>query len=441
MLDPTLFDRFTMGFSLSVHIVIAVIGVVLPVLIIISDYLWLRNNDNYYKVLSGRLTTAFVILFAIGTASGMLVAINLLFLWPNFMALVGQVAMSPVYLEVFAFFTESIFLTVYIFYRDVFRSRYARIIVMIPVAIGAAMSAVLITVLNSFMNTPVGFNIPVYLQNGTITNVDPFAAFSAPAVGIEVSHVLATSYFAGAGIFVAFFALMLLYDRDKKLRIYHTKALKVSFIVMVIGVVLSLITGVLSIEGLYSIQPEKFAAIEMNLNSTAHAPEIIGGIYQNGSISYALLVPDLQSILATGSPSGAVPGLNQFPRNTWPPLIIHVLFDFMVIAGACTGLFLSIVFLLFALKRKVFENGFTLKLLVLSGIISVVLLENGWMVDEIGRQPWIIYNVMTVSQAANTSLSIVPIATLIVAIYLLVIPLTYLALTRVFKERRLDKEL
>jgi cytochrome d ubiquinol oxidase subunit I len=120
----------------------------------------------------------------------MLVAINLLVLWPKFMQLVGQVAISSVNIEVLVFFAEAIFLTAYLFYRDAFANRNVRLVLMLFVSVAAAMSGVLITTLNSFMNTPVGFNIPAYLNNGTVTDVTPFAVLSAPAAGISVLLVV-----------------------------------------------------------------------------------------------------------------------------------------------------------------------------------------------------------------------------------------------------------
>lgn len=441
-LDPGFFDRFTMGFSLAIHIILAVIGVALPVIILTSEYLGIRYEDKEYRVLSKRLTTAFLIFFAIGTASGTLVAINLFFLWPSFMALVGKVAILPVYMEVFAFFTETIFLAIYLYSSDFFRNKYYHIFLMLLIAIGAAASAAFITVLNSFMNTPVGFNISTFLQNGTLAQINPLAVFTAPAVGIEVSHVLATSYFAGTAIFLAYFAYSFLRNRKPVERLYYSKAVRLTFAITLIAALASVVTGTYSIRALAGIQPEKFAAIELDINTSTYAPEIIGGIYAGNTIKYGLTIPGLQSFMETDKFSGAVPTLDEFPRSTWPPLIIHDMFDFMVFLGFGIGMFLILVLAYYYLKdKKIFENRVILKLLVATGIFAVILLENGWMVDEFGRQPWIIYNVMTVQSAANTSTAIIPIAIMIVALYAVIIPVTYYFLRRIFAGRDLSREL
>ncbi len=441
MLDAILFDRFAMAFSLSVHIVLAVIGIALPVIILLAEYLAVRYNDRHYRVLAKRLSIVFLVFFAVGTASGILVAANLFFLWPGFMALVSKVAIAPVYAEVFAFFTESIFLALYFYSDKVFKNRYAHLSLMALVALGAVSSAMFITILNAFMNTPAGFNIPAYLASGNVTGIDPGAVFTSSSAGIEVAHVIATSYFAGALIFLAYFAYMLLKARSDGEKEYYKKAVKLIFAIAMISTFAAAITGVLSIETLYTTQPEKFAAMELDLNATAYAPELLFGFYSNNSVVGDVPIPNLQSILATGSPAGTVPGLNQFPKSTWPPLIIHDMFDFMVLMGFGAAGFFLFVFGLHVLRRKVFSNRIVLKLFVVAGALAVILLENGWMVDEFGRQPWIIYTVMTVQQAANPSTSIIPIAVLIVLTYAVVIPMTLIVLRRIFSKRDLVAEL
>lgn len=440
-MDPIVFDRFTMAFSLAVHIVLAVIGVALPVIILLAEYLGIRYNDKEYKVMAKRLTTALLILFAVGTASGMLVAVNLFFLWPNFAALVSKVAILPVYAEVFAFFSESIFLALYIYSSDFFKNKYIHMMMMVIAALGAAASAALITVLNAFMNTPVGFNIQTYLNTGAITNIMPLSVFFSPSAGIEVAHVIATSYFAGSGIFLGYFAYRFLKAKGERERTYYQKAVKLVFCLAVISTFFAVITGILSIESLYHVQPEKYAAIELDINPISHAPEIIGGIYANNTIKDAIFVQNLQSILATGSANGTVPGLSQYPADTWPPLFIHDLFDLMFFAGVAIGIFLLIILIIYIKIRTILTNKLVLKLLIAVAALSVLLLENGWMVDEIGRQPWIIYNVMTVQQAANMSTAIIPIAIIIVVLYAIMLPFTFLVLRKVFSKRKLSTEL
>ncbi|MGD0728939.1 MAG: cytochrome ubiquinol oxidase subunit I [Candidatus Micrarchaeaceae archaeon] len=441
MLFIVLFDRFLMAFALAIHIVLASIGMALPVIILIAEYLSIKKNDNDYKILAKRLSIIFIVLFAIGTASGILVAINILVLWPKFMALVSQVAILPFYIETFAFFLEAIFIAIYFYSWDSFKGKYTHLIAGIPIAIGAALSAVLITMINAFMNTPNGFNISNYLKTGIITNVQPWAVFFTPSTWTEIFHVLSSSYTAGSLIFAALFGYMLLRSRDENKSRYYKKALTLFLMVGLIATFFSVISGLQSLKQLVTIQPEKYAAIEGNIQSQSHAPERIGGFPVNGTLKYFIPIPNLQSILATGSANGTVPGLASYNESTWPPLIVHPMFDFMFFMAILLGLILIIWFVLQLLKKNPLSNKLMLKAIIFAGILSVLILEDGWVLAELGRQPWIIYNVMTVSQAANYSPSILPVGFAILAFYVLVIPVTVLAIRKLLKERPLENEL
>ncbi len=434
------FDRFLMGFSLGVHIILAVIGIVLPVIIVAAEVVGIKRKDPYYTRIAKRLTTMLIIFFAVGTASGTLVALELLFLWPKFMVLVGHVAILSLYVEVFAFFLEAIFLGVYVYSWDKFKNRYAHAFTGVLVALGAVLSAVFITMLNAFMNTPVGFNIPEYLKTGIIADVNPLAVFLTPSTLIEVAHVVSTSYFAGGFIFILYFAYRMLKSTGDE-RLHYRKGLNIAFSITLIATFFAVITGILSISGLYSFQPEKYAAMELDLVPQTHAPELLGGFYSNGTIKGVIAkIPNLQSILATGTANGSVPGLSSYPVSTWPPLIVHFMFDTMVGLGFGFGLLMLLIFIALILKMHPFDRKWLLYILILAGIVAVFLLELGWATAEIGRQPWIVYNVMLVSQAANTSPGIIPIAMFFVAFYIVVIPFSVLIIKRLLRDRPITQE-
>ncbi len=435
------FDRFLMGFSLGVHIILAVIGIALPAIIVAAEIVGIKKKDPYYIRVAKRLTTMLVIFFAVGTASGTLVALELLFLWPKFMVLVSHVAILTIYIEVFAFFLEAIFLGVYVYSWDKFKNKYMHAFSGVLVALGAVLSAVFITMLNAFMNTPVGFNISEYIKTGLITNVNPLAVFTTPSTLVEVAHVVSTSYFAGGFVFILYFAYRMLKSSGDE-RLHYRKGLNIAFSLTLIATFFAVITGILSISGLYSFQPEKYAAMELDLVPQTHAPELLGGFYSNGTIKGIIAsIPNLQSILATGSANGSVPGLSSYPASTWPPLIVHFMFDAIVGLGFGFGIVMLAIFAMLILKMHPFERRWLLWLLILAGIVAVFLLELGWATAELGRQPWIVYNVMTVTQAANTSPSIIPLAIFFVVFYILVLPFTVLVIKRLLKDRPITKEL
>lgn len=441
---PFFFDRFAFAFSLASHIILASVGIALPLIIFFAEIIAIKNKDKHFALLARRMTLVLIILFALGTASGMVVATELLFLWPSFMALVGQTSIMSLFVEVGAFFIEALALAIYFYFDSKFKNRYAHAALMGIVAIGAAASGVLITTLNAFMNTPVGFNIQQYLSNGIITGVQPFAVFTSPAAFMEVTHVLATSYFAGTFIFIAFFAWHLMKSRTKEERTYHRKAIELALVIGVFATFFAIYTGLYSISTLYHVQPEKYAAIEGNFApNQSYAPENIFGIPSaNGtSIVGGINITDLQSELATGYPNGTVPGLDQFPQSTWPPLFVHDMFDILVLGAALAALVLLAIMFLILIERKPIDNHKVLWLLIAMGVLAVALLENGWVMAELARQPWIVYNVMLVSQAANYSPSIIPIAIMFVAFYIFAFPFIGYLINRVFKHGKPEDEL
>ncbi|MDE1865881.1 MAG: cytochrome ubiquinol oxidase subunit I [Candidatus Micrarchaeota archaeon] len=443
MVPVVMFDRFLMGFSLFVHIILASLGIALPVIMLSAEYLGVRRNDRHYSTLARRLAIAFVVLFAIGTASGILVAVEMLVLWPKFMQLVSQVAILPFYIEVFAFFVETIFIGIYFYSWDKFKNKYLHILSGVPIAVAAVLSGVLITILNAFMNTPGSvFNEPAFIANGTVTGVHPFAVFYTPSAGMEVLHAISSTYFAGAFVFLAFMAFMLLRTTDISKRTYFKKGLTLALILCVLATLLSIYSGINSIATLQHVQPEKYAAIEGNLfHNMSHAPEKIGGFPINGTLKYYVNMTDMQSILAGGSPAAIVPGLLNYSRSTWPPLIVHPMFDFMFGMSLVVGFILFVTVILWLLKRDPLESRKILWLLVICGILAVLIMEDGWILSELGRQPWIIYNVMTVASVANYSSGALPATILIFAFYAIALPLVVILLRKIFRDRPLEAEL
>ena len=443
------FDRGLMGLSLAVHIILASLGMALPLIMVLAEIISIRKKDKDYEVLAKRISKIFLLFLGLGTASGILISVIMLVLWPNFMTLVSQVAILPFNFETVSFLLESLFVGIYFFSWGKMKGKYSHVLLGIPIVIGGMFSAVFITVANAWMNTPVGFSIKTYLTNGTLTNVNPMAVFSSPSAATEISHVVSTTYFMGVFIILAYFAIMLLRKSGEKEKKYYKKGIWLLIILATVFVLWSLESGHDSGTKLMIQQPEKYAALEADINQTAYAPEIIGGIpADNGTkVSGSLAdIPDLQSLLATGKESGTVPGLNEFNSSTWPPLYVHLEFDTMVIGGFAVAFMLALVIFLRLIKRdpvsdKTWWSRTILVLLAICGLVAILLVEAGWDMAETARQPWIIYDVMTVSQAANYSPSVLPLAIAITAFYIIVLPLSVVILRFMFRKNPLSKEL
>jgi cytochrome bd ubiquinol oxidase subunit I len=433
------FDRFLFAFTIASHILLVSVSIGLALLISVVELLSARTSDKYYAALARRLVRPFVVSFGVGTASGIVMAVELVNLFPGFMTLVSKTGVIAIfYVEIFAFFLETIFLVVYVYYGKGFRGRYTRWALTLPIAVGTLLSAVLIVMVNAWMNTPNGFNIGAYVATGAVTGVNPWAPFLTPSTGYEVLHVLAAVPLTGMMLIGGYFAYRYVRAAGSDERTLFLKGLRIAIAASVVLVILAVLSGVLEIEGLYQYQPLKYAAIELNPTPGTNLPVTLFGSVSGQSVVGGFQIPGLQGLITHHV---NLPGLSQYPSSEWPPLIIHDTFDVMVIAGAVLGLFLFVFALLWALGRRPYENRYLAYGVGAFSIVTALVMELGWATDEIGRQPWIVYNVMTVNQAANYSTALLVPGLVIVAFYLFLVPFTFYFMVRVFNGRPLEIDL
>lgn len=442
MVAMELFDRFLFAFTVGSHIILVTMSISLIVLISAAEFIGIRKGDAYYSALAERLTKVFVISFGVGTASGIVMAVELVNLFPVFMTLVSETGVISVfYAEVFAFFLETVALVMYVYYRNAFRGKYTHWILSLFVALGTIGSAVFITMVNSWMNSPNGFNLAQFIATGEVTGVLPYAPFITPTTWAQVAHVITTTVFTGTMLIGAYFAYKYLRSSEQVEKTFYQKGLKLAGIISMIGIVLSGITGSHEMGTLLQFQPLKYAALDLNLYPGSNMPERLFGFLQNGKFVWGLEVPNVQSLLATFETGiTTLPGLTQFPQSDWPPLYIHTTFDIMVTGGLLLGLFLFITFVLWITRRSPFSSRYILYGQGVMGALSLVVYELGWVTDEVGRQPWIVYNVMRTASAANYTTSLLLPGLFIVAFYIILIPMTFYFFGRVFNSRTVEQD-
>ena len=436
------FDRFLFAYTIGSHILLVTMSISIVLFIVILEGLFLRRKDPRYAELIHRLKKVFVISFGVGTASGIVMAVELVNLFPKFMTVVSMTgAINLFYTEVFAFFLETIALVVYVYFEGAFKWKYTNLTLSLLILIGTLLSAVFITMVNSWMNTPNGFNISEYYSSGVITGVQPWAPFLTASTLSQEMHVLTTTVFAGVMLSGAYFAYRYLREKNPEEKMLHRIMVRIASVTSIISVILVGASGSNEMADLLVNQPLKYAALDLNYNSGSNMPERLFGALQGGHYVWGLQIPGVQSLLASFETGKSVlPGLTDFSASYWPPLLVHTTFDVMVVGGLLLGLFLFIAFLFFVTKRDLLRNSIMVKGQVAFGLVAFLVYEIGWATDEIGRQPWIIYNALTVSQAANPSLGLLVPGYFIVAFYLLLIPLTFYFFARIFNSReREDK--
>jgi cytochrome d ubiquinol oxidase subunit I len=398
-MDNATLARATMGTSLGFHIVFAVLGVGLPLLMSVAEGLALWRRDEAWMVLARRWSKAFGILFAVGAVSGTVLSFELGLLWPRFMAFSGGIFGLPFSAEGFAFFIEAIFLGLYLYGWERL-SPVAHWLTSIPIALSGAASSLFVVMANAWMNTPVGFRLGA---DGQLAAVDPLAAALNPSTATEDPHMLVSAYVVTGFVVAAVYAAGMLRGRTD---IFHRRGLAAGMAMAAVAIVLAGVTGDASARFEYEAQPAKFAAMEGIYQTQRGAPIHIGGIPVDSQhrVLFAIEIPKALSFLATFDPNAEVRGLDSFPAADRPnPVLVHLSFDGMVGLGILIGLLAAAFWLMAILRRSVPTWRLLLQGLVAAGPASVAAMESGWFVTEFGRQPWIVYGIMRTSEAATTA--------------------------------------
>ncbi len=395
-MDDLLAARSLMAMSLGFHILFAAVGIALPLHMVIAEWLWLRTGEDVYLTLAKSWAKGASILFAVGAVSGTVLSFELGLLWPKFMGFAGGIIGMPFSLEGFMFFTEAIFLGIYLYGRK-FISPRMHLLSGIAVAISGVLSGGFVVIANAWMNSPTGFD----LVNGKAVNIDPIAALFNPMMVTQVLHMTFAAYAATGFLVAGIHAACLLKDRANA---FHRRALGIALCVGGIAAVIQPMTGDFSAQAVAHWQPVKLAALEGQFKTEAGAPLRIGGFpdADKHETHWAIEVPYALSILAYHDPRAEVKGLDAFPRELWPnTLIVHLAFQVMVGLGSAMMLVALWAAFLFWRKRVVPDGTWFLRALVAVAPAGMVAIEAGWVVTEVGRQPWIIQGVMKTADAVT----------------------------------------
>jgi cytochrome d ubiquinol oxidase subunit I len=390
--------REQMAFTLGFHIVLASIGVAFPALTLIANWRGLRRGDAVALDLARRWSKVMAVLFAVGAVTGTVLSFELGLLWPGLMGRFGGVFGIPFAVEGLFFFTEAIFIAIYIYGWDRL-APWTHFWTGVPVVVAGIGGALSVVAANGWMNQPGGFSLD---GAGHVTDVDPWGVIFNTAAAYEVPHMILAAYMVtGFGVASVYALAMLRGRRDR----HHRLGFVIPFSVAALATPVQLAVGDTAARGIAEDQPAKFAAMEYVLETGAHQPEHVGGLLIDGRVRGAISLPGLDSFLVGFSTGKVIKGLEEFPEDERPPspTLLHLAFDAMV--GIGTALMALGVWFAVAWRRGRAppEGRWFLRAAALAGPAAVAALECGWIVTEVGRQPWIVHGLLRTEDAVTTS--------------------------------------
>ena len=393
--------RALMADSLGFHIIFAMLGVGLPLVILLLEQLGLRRKDPLILEHARRLSYATIILVVAGVASGTIISIQMSLMWGGLIEFGGPIMGLAFGWEGYAFMLEAVFLAFYVTTWGKIKG-WKHWVIGIPVAIGSFGSAFAITLGNAWMQNPGNLTI----VDGVVQSANPLGDLLTKTAFFMVSHSVAGYYLATVLCVLGVYAFYMLKFKPKgkdqaavKQIMFRLAATGVFFLGLVA------VIGHAQTQYLAESQPRKLAAIELNAETRTNAPYIIGGEWQeDGTVEGGIRIPNMLSILTGNDPATEVKGLQDFPQDTWPKLYINVLFEAKMISIAIvSAVLLLFTFLHFKKLKEKYENFRYSKAMLLAllpiGPLTIIIVELGWMVAEFGRQPFVVNGYMRTSEA------------------------------------------
>jgi cytochrome d ubiquinol oxidase subunit I len=381
----TVLARQMQAMSLAVHIPIVCFGIAFPAMFLFVEGLYLRTGDVTYKALAKRWSKVALILFAVGVVTGTILSFEFGLLWPNFMATFGEVFGIAFGLEGISFFVEAIFIAIYVYGWDRLSPR-THFLAGVPVVISGFAGSFNVIAVNGWMNHPTGFDV----VGGKVVNPRPWEALLNANMWHEVIHMYLAGYIVCGFIVAGVYAYAWLRGRRDR---YHRTALVVTLAFASLVAPVQVVVGDWAGRTVAQNQPVKLAAFEGLQHTQAGAPFTLGGIVE---------IPKMLSVLAKHDPNATVTGLDSVPPGDRPPVtIVRVAFQTMV--GIGTGLaLLGVVFFVTWLRRhRLPRSPWFYRAVMAAGPLAFVALIAGWIVTEVGRQPWIVYGYMRTEQAVT----------------------------------------
>jgi cytochrome bd ubiquinol oxidase subunit I len=403
--------RAQMAATLGFHIILACLGIALPAIVLLAEFIGLRRQDETAMRLAHHWSQAMGVLVAVGAVTGTVLSFEMGLLWPGLMRAYGAVLGFPFGVEGIFFFLEAIFAGIYLWgWRRL--PGWAHFWSGVPIAVSGILGAMSVIAVNSWMNTPGGFT----QQDGRITAVNVWQVFFNHAALYEMPHMILAAYMVTGFTVAGVYAAGILRGRRDR---YHYTGFALGFVPAAVLTPFQIFVGDTAARAIAQDQPVKFAAMEYVARTSRQVPEWLGGVYLNGHIYAGLKIPYMDSLLAGFGPGTQVTGWDTVPPAQRPPVVwlIHLCFDVMVGLGSL--LLLIGLWALYAWwrRRRLPSQRLFWAAGAVSGVAAIVAMECGWVVTEVGRQPWVVYRLQTTAAAATTNGGVLASLTLVIVGY------------------------
>lgn len=394
-------SRVQMAFTLAYHVILVPLGVAFPAYTLLMEGIGIFKKDPAAIRIARRWSVVMAVQFAVGAVTGTILSFEFGILWPKLMGRYGAALGMGFAIEGLAFFLEAIFIGIYLYGWTRLRPR-THFLLGLALPPAGVLGTVSVLSANAFMNTPGGVTLG---SSGQVVAVDVLGALFTSALAYEFWHFLIATYITAGFIVASIYAVAWLRGRRDH---YQRLAFAIPFTVAALLTPVELVVGDLSARALVSDQPAKFAAMEVTWKTQSHNPEVVGGLLNDsGQVNFGIAIPSFDSILIGLSPDTVAPGLTSVPATSRPTIaeanITHLAFDMMVGLGSA-GVALTVwYFVVLLYRRRLPQSPWFYGAASLAGVGSYVAVEAGWVTTEVGRQPWIVYNVMRVSDAVTSA--------------------------------------
>jgi cytochrome bd ubiquinol oxidase subunit I len=416
---PLTLARLQFAITTVYHFFFVPLTLGLSILVAIMETNYVRTGDERWRRMTKFWGKLFLINFAMGVVTGIVQEFQFGMNWSEYSRYVGDIFGAPLAIEaLLAFFLESTFLGIWIFGWDRLSKRL-HAGVMWLVAIGSNLSALWILIANSWMQNPVGYTI----VNGRAVMTDFGALVTNPHVWLQWPHVF-FSGLATAGFFVLGIAAYRLWRRDRDSEAFQ-KSFRLAAVVAIIGAVMVGLIGHQQAQYMVRTQPMKMAAAEALYNSEDPAGLSLLTITKPGTqdLLVDIRIPGMLSLLSYNRLTGEVKGINQlqaqyeaqYGAGNYVPIVPITYWSFRVMVGAGVLMIVLAAWALILVLRKRFTPGFFLRWLPLAIALPYLANSAGWLLTELGRQPWIVVGLMKTEQGVSVAVSSTEVALSFVA--------------------------